>query len=64
MEDLHYAEGYKYAHDFEGHFVDQLFLPEKLSGKLYYEPTEQGREKTLKERLEALWPKRRRSSPH
>jgi len=64
MEDLHYAEGYKYAHDFEGHFVDQLFLPEKLSGKLYYEPTEQGREKTLKERLEPLWPKRRRSSPH
>lgn len=40
--------GYKYAHDFPGHHVEQDYLP---TGQRYYEPTEMGFEKTIKERL-------------
>jgi len=46
---LGHGEGYKYAHDFEGHFVPQDHLG---ADKRYYEPTEQGVEKKIKERLE------------
>lgn len=40
--------GYKYAHDFDGHFVDQEYIP---SSAVYYEPTSQGYEETLQQRL-------------
>jgi len=46
---LGHGEGYQYAHDFPGHFVAQDYLG---SAKRYYEPTEQGSEKKIKERLE------------
>jgi putative ATPase len=46
---LGHGEGYKYAHDFPGHFVAQDYLG---PAKRYYEPTEQGVEKKIKERLE------------
>src|SRR5882724_9603389 len=46
---LGHGEGYKYAHDFPGHFVAQDYLG---SDKRYYEPTEQGVEKKIKERLD------------
>src|SRR5207249_3222105 len=46
---LGHGEGYKYAHDFEGGYVPQAYLPE---GRVYYEPTEIGFEKRVKERLE------------
>jgi len=57
LRDAHYAgakrlghgEGYKYAHDFAGHFVAQDYLG---ADKRYYEPTEQGAEKKIKERVE------------
>jgi putative ATPase len=45
---LGHGQGYKYAHDFEGHFVPQDYGTDKV----YYEPTEQGVEKKIKERLE------------
>ena len=44
-------EGYKYAHDFEGHFVDQEYVP---TSKIYYRPTTQGFEERIKKRLEQL----------
>jgi len=59
MEELGYARDYKYSHDFPGHFVEQQFLPDELRDKIYYKPTELGREKILKERLESLWQKRK-----
>ena len=40
---------YKYAHNFEGHYVDQAYLSVKAR---YYEPTEMGEEKQIKERLQ------------
>ena len=46
---LGHGEGYKYAHDFPGHFVPQDYLG---ADKRYYEPTEQGVEKKIKERVE------------
>jgi len=57
MEDLGYADGYKYAHDFPGHFADLEFMPEALKGKVFYHPQENKAEEAHKLRLEALWPK-------
>ena len=57
MEDLGYADGYKYAHDFPGHFTDLEFLPESLSGTVFYEPQPNAQEDRLKSYLEACWPK-------
>src|SRR5215475_1336570 len=54
MKHLGYGEDYKYAHNYEGHIVDQMHLPQELSGRIYYTPTEAGYEKQIKERLK-LW---------
>ena len=51
------AKRQEYAHDFEGHWVDQAYIP---TDRIYYEPTDQGHEKVIKERLEG-WRKRRRN---
>ena len=59
MEELGYGKNYKYSHNYENHFTEQQYLPDELKDKIYYEPTEIGREKILKERLESLWKKRR-----
>ncbi len=61
MEELGYSKGYKYSHDFPDHFVEQQFLPDELKDKIYYRPTDLGREKILKERLEYLWSKRKQN---
>ena len=57
MEELGYSDGYKYAHDFPGHFVDQEFLPDAFRGRVFYEPQPNKHEDTLKSYLEACWPK-------
>ena len=57
MEDLGYADGYRYAHDFPGHFTDLEFLPEKLSGTVFYEPQPNAQEDRLRSYLDACWPK-------
>ena len=57
MEDLGYADGYKYAHDYPGHFTDLEFLPEKFSGTAFYEPQPNPQEDRLKAYLEHCWPK-------
>lgn len=58
LKGLGYARGYQYAHDHAGAFVHQTYLPEELAGRVYYRPTEYGREKTIGERLKLLWPER------
>lgn len=57
MEELGYADGYKYAHDYPGHFADLEFMPTELSGRKFYEPADNKHEEGLRSRLEALWPK-------
>ena len=49
-----YGQGYKYAHDYEGGVVAQQNLPENLSGRRYYEPTDRGTEGELRGRLERI----------
>ena len=57
MEELGYADGYKYAHDYPGHFADLEFMPKELAGRKFYEPAENKQEDALRARLEGLWPK-------
>jgi len=57
MEELGYSDGYKYAHDYPGHFVDMEFLPDALKGKVFYEPAKNKHEDVLRAYLEACWPK-------
>jgi putative ATPase len=59
MAHLGYGREYKYSHDYEGHVVDQQYLPDQMKGKVYYRPTDQGREKAIRERLES-WRKSKR----
>jgi putative ATPase len=58
---LGHGEGYKYAHNFEGHWVDQDYLG---VDKEYYRPTTEGFEARLKERLDELRRRRREGSAH
>ncbi|TSA30342.1 MAG: replication-associated recombination protein A [Bacteroidetes bacterium] len=60
MKNIGYGKDYKYAHDFQQNFVDQEFLPEKLSGTTFYEPQNNPRENELRARLKSLWGKRYR----
>ncbi len=55
MKELDYGKEYKYAHSFEGNFTEQECLPEKLSGKKYYEPGNNSRENVLREQLKNWW---------
>ena len=57
MGDLGYGDGYKYAHDYPGHFADLEFMPEELAGHKFYEPDDNRQEEALRTRLESLWPK-------
>jgi putative ATPase len=57
---LGHGQAYRYPHDFAGGFVEQDYLPENLRGRVYYEPTDQGREAEIRERLRRLWGDRRR----
>ena len=50
MNELGYGEGYKYAHDYEGHITDLECMPDNLIGKEYYIPSDEGLEKRVKER--------------
>lgn len=52
MEDLHYGEGYVYAHNTQEKIAKMSCLPDSIKDKRYYLPTEEGAEKTFKERLE------------
>lgn len=61
MKEEGYGLGYKYPHDFEGHFVPELYFPSGEQEKIYYSPGDFGKEKLFKERLDLLWQKRRRN---
>ncbi len=61
MSELGYADGYKYAHDYPGHFADLEFMPASLSGTRLYEPGDNKREAEIRGRMDLLWPKYRKS---
>lgn len=66
MKDLHYGDGYQYAHDAKDRLTTMTCLPDSLKNKIYYFPTTQGKEIRVKERLEKieLWKKNHISSLH
>lgn len=55
MKDLGYSKNYKYAHDFEGNFTQDNFLPENLEGTVFYEPGTNPKEEELRKRLSSMW---------
>ena len=55
MKDLGYSDGYKYSHDYPGHFVRQQFTPDALTEKLMSEPQENAVENKIKERMSDCW---------
>lgn len=57
-ETLGHGRGYIYPHDFPGHFKRQSYLPEAMRHAHYYEPTENGEEKRLRDYLRKCWPER------
>jgi putative ATPase len=57
MAELGYSDGYRYAHDYPGHFADLEFMPDELAGRKFYEPADNKAEDALRGRLENLWPK-------
>jgi len=54
MEKLGYSGGYKYPHNFSGHYVAEEYLPDALRGRRYYQPSESGEEASHKTRLEEI----------
>ncbi len=55
MKDLGYGNNYKYAHDYQNNFVEEEFLPERISGTTFYLPGNNPREKAIKEFLLGRW---------
>lgn len=55
MKELGYGDDYKYAHDFAHNFAEQEFLPDALSGRVFYEPGDNAREKQTREFLRNRW---------
>ncbi|MCI3936673.1 replication-associated recombination protein A [Chryseobacterium aahli] len=55
MKDLDYGKEYKYAHSFEGNFVDQDFLPEEIKDVKFYEPGNNATEKKIYDELQKKW---------
>ena len=55
MKSQGYGQGYKYSHDYTDHFAPDENLPENLKGRRYYEPTDQGYERQVSERLRRWW---------
>ncbi|MBT8285489.1 MAG: replication-associated recombination protein A [Flavobacteriaceae bacterium] len=55
MKDLGYGKDYKYAHDYQQNFVDAEFLPDAITGTVFYSPGENSREKAIKDYLNERW---------
>jgi len=55
MKDLGYHKDYKYAHNYEGNFVSDNYLPDELKGSRFYEPGKNPREDEIRKRLNNLW---------
>jgi putative ATPase len=54
MKELDYGRDYQYAHDVEGKVADMVCLPPSLANRRYYQPTQEGRERALAQRMEEI----------
>jgi putative ATPase len=59
MKRIGYGKDYKYSHSYEGHFAEQDYLPEKLRGRRYYQPSDQGVEREAAARIRRWWGERK-----
>jgi len=55
MKEIGYGKDYKYAHSYEGNFVEMEFLPEKIKGKKFYSPGKSKKEDEIREWLKVRW---------
>lgn len=55
MKELGYGKDYKYAHSYDGNFIDQEFLPEEIANTKFYEPGNNKREASIREFLKQTW---------
>lgn len=55
MKELNYGDGYKYSHDYPGHFVKQEFLPKEISNESFWKAAENKREDDTKQYMKSLW---------
>ncbi len=60
MKNLGYGKDYQYSHDHEGNFKEQQYLPDPLRSTIYYQPSDNGEEKTIRERLNNWWKTKKR----
>ena len=64
MKELHYGEGYEYAHDTQEKLTAMQCLPDSLEGTVYYRPTEEGAEARVRQRKQQIdaWRAQRRAA--
>lgn len=55
MKNMDYGKGYQYSHSYENNFSEQEYLPEKISGMVFYEPGQNAREEELRKFLRQRW---------
>ena len=55
MKKQGYGQGYQYAHDYDGNFIDMEFLPDEIKGTAFYDPGKNPREEDIRKRLRAMW---------
>lgn len=55
MKDLGYGKGYKYSHDFSGNFIDQEFMPEKITGTSFFSAGSSPKEQEVQSKIQQLW---------
>jgi putative ATPase len=55
MRKAGYGKDYKYAHSYDGHFIKENYLPDSVSGTIFFEPGDTNREKEIKARLKDIW---------
>ncbi len=53
MKNMGYGRGYKYPHNFDGNYVAERYLPDRLNDRIYYQPSDQGHEAEIRQRLDA-----------
>ena len=58
MKELDYGKNYHYAHNYEGNFIDQDFLPEEIKNQVLYQPNKNPRENEILQLLKKWWPKK------
>jgi putative ATPase len=55
MKTIGYGKDYKYAHSYTGNFIPDIFLPENLKGKVFYDPGTNSKEEEIRKRLSVMW---------